>query len=237
MLIGWWLLSILNIFSPVYFAGPIATFSEISIAINEIQLPRHVFITLYRVILSTAAAFFIGTVLGILLGRIKVLYLLFSPIVDFFRSIPAAAFFPLFILIFGIGNMAKIAVAVFACSLIFLVNVCDAVRNLSQVRITVAESFGIGWLTIIRKVILYEMLPQILIAVRVTLSLSLILIIFSEMFIGTKFGMGRIIMDSQEIYNTPRLYLCIIITGCMGFILNRIVLGVEKRILFWRVCD
>ena len=76
-------------------------------------------------------------------------------------------------------------------------------------------------------------LPQTFIGLRTALSLSLIVIVVTEMFIGTNIGLGRRIIDAQYVYNIKEMYAAIFITGLLGYLLNALVLLLERRLIHW----
>src|SRR3989344_5762294 len=87
------------------------------------------FSTLERVVLAFVIALVIGLPLGLVLGRTEKIYRSVEFIIDFFRSTPATALFPLFLLVFGITDKSKIAVAAFASMLIIIFNTAYGVMH------------------------------------------------------------------------------------------------------------
>ena len=73
--------------------------------------------------------------------NIKV-YHTFEFVVDFFRSIPPIALFPLFILLLGIGEPSKLGVPFYGCFLIMIVNSIYGVINTSKLRRIIGEIYG-----------------------------------------------------------------------------------------------
>lgn len=192
-----------------------------------------VFMTLYRTIASTTMACLIAVPLGLLLGHFTSLYRKFEVIIDFFRSVPATAFFPLFILAFGIGNTSIIALSTFVSLWVILVNSIYGVWNCPKVRIKLAKSFGANNLFLFTNTIFFDALPQILIGIRLALSLSLVIVIVSEMLMGTQYGLGRIVYESYATYQSAKLYAGIFLIGLMGYSLNKISRDLEKKIVHW----
>ena len=68
----------------------------------------------------------------------------------------------------------------------------------------------------------------------VAISLSLVLVVVTEMFIGTDAGLGKRIIDAQLVYQTADMYAAIIMTGILGFLLNKIAMFVENRVVHWK---
>src|SRR3989344_2842636 len=98
--------------------------------------------TLQRVILAFIMALVIGLPLGLLLGSKEKIYRSVEFIIDFFRSTPATALFPLFLLVFGITDKSKIAVAAFASMLIIIFNTAYGVMHAKKSRVLAAQIMG-----------------------------------------------------------------------------------------------
>ena len=191
------------------------------------------FSTLERVVLAFVVSLIVGLPLGLWLGRSEKVYRSVEFIIDFFRSTPASALFPLFLLIFGITDKSKIAVAAFASMLIIIFNTAYGVMHAKKSRILAAQIMGATKAQIFRWILFWESLPQTFIGLRSAVSLSLVIIVLTEMFIGTPSGLGRKIIDSQITYEIPTMYAIIILTGIIGYIFNLLFLVAEKRVLHW----
>lgn len=189
--------------------------------------------TLIRVAYSVAVAVIAGVPIGIVLGAKAAIYRSVEFLVDFFRSTPATAMFPLFLLLFGLGDLAKIAVAAFAAWLVIVFNVAYGVMNARQTRILAAHAMGASSLRIFRDVIFFETLPQTFVGLRTAVSLALVVIIVAEMFIGATDGIGHRIIDAQISYSLTDMYGSILIAGAMGYGLNLALLSIERSLVHW----
>jgi ABC-type nitrate/sulfonate/bicarbonate transport system permease component len=189
--------------------------------------------TLKRLLGGFAISVAIGVPLGLAMGYFIKVYYSLEFFVDFLRSIPAAAIFPLFILIFGIGSSSIVAVVTYACLLIIVVNTIYGVRNVKELRIMSAKIMKLGRFDMFKKIILPESLTYIFAGLRIAISYGMVIVIFSEMFIGTDIGLGRRIIDAQTVYKISEMYAAIILTGLIGYGLNRVALMTEKRIIHW----
>lgn len=189
--------------------------------------------TLLRVGYAFVAAAVIGIPVGIVLGSKEGLYRSLEFNIDFFRSTPATAMFPLFMLLFGLGEFTKIAIAAFAAFLVIVFNVAYGVMNARQTRILAARSMGASSLRIFKDVIFFETLPQTFVGLRTAVSLALVVIIVAEMFIGATDGLGHRIIDAQISYQLPDMYGSILAAGGMGYGLNALFLVVEKLLIHW----
>ena len=106
----------LKLVDPVLLPSPFATFRTLWEGMVSGKLGVDFLKTVMRTISSTAIAAVIAIPLGILLGSSERLYRSVEFLIDFFRSTPASAMFPLFLVLFGVGDRTKISVAAFGAA-------------------------------------------------------------------------------------------------------------------------
>ncbi len=233
LIIIWALVAQLKLIDPFFLPSPFITISKLIQLLISGSITGAFFSTLERVVWAFTIALVAGVPLGLLLGRSEKLYRSFEFIIDFFRSTPATALFPLFLLIFGISDKSKIAVAAFTAILIIIFNTAQGVMHAQKSRILAAKIMGASKVQIFRWILFWESLPQTFIGLRNAISLSLVIIVVTEMFIGTTSGLGQRIIDSQITYEIPTMYATILLAGVMGYLLNLILTIIEKRFLYW----
>ncbi len=229
----WALLTGLELVDAIFLPAPWAVAKSLVRGLTSGGLAHDMFITIARSLVSFIIAALIGVPIGLLVGRIKLIADATQPTIDFFRSVPATALFPLFLFFFGLGDTAKIAIAVYACSLIVLVNTAYGALQVKKPRILCAQVMGASRLDIFWKIVIPESSPGIFAGLRIALSLSFVLIVVTEMFIGTTVGLGYQIMNSQMVYRTADMYAGIVLAGIVGYLANRSLLAVENRLLHW----
>jgi NitT/TauT family transport system permease protein len=79
-----------------------------------------------------------------------------------------------------------------------------------------------------------EAAPQLFLGMRTGISLALILVVVSEMLIGSNRGLGKVIADMRYTDDTPRLYAALFVAGVIGFLYNALVAFAERHLLHWR---
>ncbi|WP_063391020.1 metal-dependent hydrolase [Ralstonia mannitolilytica] len=123
LLFGIWELVItLKLIRPVLLPPPAETLSHLWEVVATGDIAEDFFATVYRTLVSFGIAVAIGVPLGVVLGSSVNAYRSVEFLVDFFRSTPSSALIPLFMLIFGISDHNKIAIAAFAAVLLVLFN-------------------------------------------------------------------------------------------------------------------
>lgn len=229
----WWIAVAAGVANALFLPSPFEVFKTLVVLLAKNQLTMDIFVTLARTVVGFSISALIGVVFGLLLGIDQRVYSYFEFAIDFMRSIPATALFPLFILFFGVGDIAKVTVVVFSCSLIILINTAYGVMNSRKTRLLMIQMYGATRYQRFTKVILPEALPQIFVGLRTAVSIALILVVVTEMFIGTTVGLGYRIYNAQLIYRTPEMYAAILLTGMIGYGLNQCFNLAEKRLVHW----
>jgi ABC-type nitrate/sulfonate/bicarbonate transport system permease component len=231
MLALWYLAVKTRVIDPVLLPLPTDTARAAWKGFNG-KLGTDFLITLQRTALAIALASAIGIPIGLILGASEKLYRSLEFVVDFFRSTPATAIFPLFLLLFGVDDKTKVYVATFAASLAIIFNVAYGVMNARKTRLLAAWLMGARRHQILL-VILLESFPQTFIGLRTGVSLALIVVIVAEMFIGSKDGLGNSIFEAQQLFEMPAMYAAIFASGALGYGLNLLFRLIEKRVVHW----
>ena len=233
LLIVWSLTVWARVVDPVLLPSPISTFRAMWIGMTSGKLGLDFLKTVERTIYSTAIASVIAIPLGLLLGSSEKVYRSVEFLIDFFRSTPASAMFPLFLVLFGVGDRTKISVAAFGAALVILFNVAYGVMNARKTRILAARVMGASRLRVLWDVMLLESLPQTFVGLRNGVSLALVIVVVAEMFIGSTDGLGQRVFEAQQLFDMPDMYAAIFAAGALGYGLNLFFLTIERRFVHW----
>ena len=233
LLLIWTLTAWTRLVDPVLLPSPAATFRAMWTGMTSGKLGVDFVKTVERTIAATAIAAVIAIPFGILLGSSEKLYRSVEFVIDFFRSTPASAMFPLFLVLFGVGDLTKISVAAFGAALVILFNVAYGVMNARKTRILAAKVMGASALRVLTDVTLLESLPQTFVGLRNGVSLALVIIVVAEMFIGSTDGLGQRVFEAQQLFAMPDMYAAIFAAGALGYGLNLMFLVIERRFVHW----
>ena len=233
-LIALWYLGVaVEIVDPVLLPSPAAAAAAVWTGMAGGDLLADFLRTVERTTYSIIIASVIALPLGVFFGSSVKLYRSVEFIIDFFRSTPASAMFPLFLVIFGVGDETKILVASFGASLVILFNVAYGVMNARKTRLLAAKVMGASKFRILIDVMLLESLPQTFVGLRNGVSLALIIVIVAEMFIGSEDGLGYRVINAQMLFEMPDMYAAIFVAGALGYGFNLLFLTIEKRYVHW----
>ncbi len=229
----WWLAVLLRVADPVLLPSPAEAFSDTWRALSRGPLLHDFWRTTLRTAQAFAIAAVIGVPLGVALGAREKLWRGVEFVVDFFRSTPASALFPLFLILFGTGEGTKVAVAAFGAGLVILFNAAYGVINARRTRVLAARVMGAGQGRILRDVLVWEALPQIIVGCRAGVSLALVVVVVAEMFIGSVDGLGYRVINAQMLFESGLMYGTIFLAGALGYALNLLFLVLETRFVHW----
>lgn len=229
----WWLIAISGWVNPVLLPTPWATLGTLATAMTTGDMFTDFFASVVRTFSAFGLAAVVGVPLGVLLGSSEKLYRSVEFLIDFFRSTPASALIPMFILFFGVSDLSKVIIAAFSALLLIVFNSAYGVLNARQSRILAAKVMGANRWQVFKDVLVMESLPQTFIGLRSGISIALVIVIVAEMFIGTEQGLGKRIIDAQQVLNVQDMYASILITGLLGYALNVLFLLGEKRVIHW----
>ncbi|MBX9776160.1 MAG: ABC transporter permease [Xanthobacteraceae bacterium] len=229
----WYLAFWSRIVDPVLLPSPGDTFRAMYKGMAGGRLSFDFVKTVERTVISTLIAAGSAIPLGIFLGASQRLYRSVEFVIDFFRSTPASAMFPLFLVLFGVGNETKIAVAAFGAALVILFNVAYGVMNARKTRILAARVMGASRVQVLTGVVLLESMPQTFVGLRNGVSLALVIVVVAEMFIGSTDGLGHRVFEAQQLFNMPDMYAAIFAAGALGYGLNLLFLVAERYFVHW----
>lgn len=233
LVVLWELAFEMRLVDPVLLPSPAQSFQAFWHGLQEGSLWADLRRTVARTGISFAIALVIAVPLGILLGSSDKVYRALEFPIDFFRSTPASAMFPLFLILFGSGESTKIAVAAFGAALSILFATAYGVMNARKQRQLAARVMGASRLQVLSDVTIWESLPQTFVGMRSGVSLALVIVIVAEMFIGSTDGLGQRILKSQMVFDMPDMYASIFAAGALGYLLNLLFIVAERRFVHW----
>lgn len=233
LFIVWDLVVRLGFIKPILLPTPADTVAALITGLAGGPLLTDFAMTVWRTLQAFVIAAAVGMPLGVLLGSNEKAYRSVEFLVDFFRSTPSSALIPLFLLIFGVSDVNKVAIAAFGALLIVVFNSAYGVINARKQRVMAARVMGASRWQIFRDVLVWESLQPSFVGLRSAVSMALVIVIVAEMFIGSDTGLGHRIIDAQQVLNVKSMYAAILAAGALGYALNILFLVAERRIVHW----
>lgn len=182
-------------------------------------------------------SFIIGAVLALALGVAagmsrKVEYF-FGPTFDTIRHIPGIAWLPLIILWLGVGAPAKTLVIAKSVFFPVFLNTLQGIRNVDRNYIELGQVLRLTRWQMLRRVLIPAALPNVMVSLRYSAGLAWALVVVAEGIAG-QVGIGFLIFRAQSLLLTDQLLVCMATIGVVGFVIDRLMLGLQKRALVWK---
>jgi len=233
LFIAWDLVVRLGFIKPILLPTPADTVAALITGVAGGPLLTDFAMTVWRTLQAFFIAAVVGVPLGVLLGSNEKAYRSVEFLIDFFRSTPSSALIPLFLLIFGVSDVNKVAIAAFGALLIVVFNSAYGVINARKQRVMAARVMGASRWQVFKDVLIWESLQPSFVGLRSAVSMALVIVIVAEMFIGSDTGLGHRIIDAQQVLNVKSMYAAILAAGALGYALNILFLVAERRIVHW----
>ena len=209
----------------LWFSGPATHFFLSGDAVGNL-LP-----SLARMGLGLGAAVVLGVGLGLALGRSPRFFAYVDPVLQFARVIPPPTLVPVFVVLLHLGPTMQVTSIVFGAVWPILLNTAEGARSVDPALLDTARVFRLSAVDRLALVIVPSTLPKLFAGLRLALSLSLILMVFSELLPGTANGIGFELTDAQSRSDLPTMWAAIVLLGILGYLLNTLLLVLERKAL------
>ena len=232
LLILWEVAAVYEIFPPMSFPRISLILATWARLIVSGELLKELLPSLWRMFAGYFIAVLIGVVLGTAMGYVRFFYNLLEPITEVLRPIPSPAYLPIVILFLGIDAEMKIFMIAFASLFPVLLNTYSGVRSVDPILLQTARTFGVSGPKLLTQIVLPAASPYIFTGMRVSLAVALIVMVISEM-VAASDGIGYFILSAQRGFEVPEMFAGVLTLAVLGYLLNRIFLLIENRVLAW----
>lgn len=219
---------------PRYFLPPL---SEIGVEFwrkvaTERSLYGDIAISSWRILVGFLLSVLFGVFSGVAAGLSKRAERFLVPSVTAIAPVPKVAFLPLFVIWFGIGEVAKILV-VFANNFYQLfINTFSGIRGVDERYLWAAGSMGLSRYEIIRFVILPGSLPYIVSGARITAPVAVVIIVLAEM-IAARNGIGFYTYQMARDYRLVEMFVGLGVLGLLSLCFDSAVSYIGRRMIRW----
>jgi ABC-type nitrate/sulfonate/bicarbonate transport system permease component len=219
--------------NPVFGSYP----SAIAMAFWEISRTGKLWAALYESLQPFVVGYFlaiaIGVPLGLIVGRFRTLDAALGIYITAGYAMPLVALVPLLILWLGLGFKVKVAV-IFLMSLFpICINTWVGVTAVPKSLIEVGKSFVASNTVILLRIVLPATLPYIMAGIRLAVGRAVVAMVVAEFF-TTISGLGAIIINSANNFDTATMFVPIVLLMLMAIGLNSLILLFERRVAPWQ---
>lgn len=194
------------------------------------QMWPAIFKTLGNVALACVAAVAVGILLGTLIHRWRALRETLDPLFAAYYAIPVYAFYPLFIVIFGLGDFPQVLIGFMLGLVAVIVNTLNGLDRVPRVLIKTAQLHRLGPVTTAWQVSLPYAAPYIFTGIKLAVAYSFIGVIGAEL-IMSRTGLGYEIGFAYNNFDNAVMYPLIVLVLAIAASINTIFFLWEKRLL------
>ena len=214
------------------------------------QPPHRMFIDLYdmlvsgslnaaigKTLLNSFFSFLLATVLGVasaaVIHRFRAAHEALEPFFATYYAVPIFAFYPLLIILFGLGDMPEIFIGTMLGVVGVIVNTLNGLDRVPPVLIKTARINRLGPLETTWRITLPYAGPYILSGIRLAVAYALIGVVGAE-FIMSSSGMGYEISFAYNNFDNKTMYPLILLILVASGVLNAILERWEKSLMVRR---
>src|SRR5262245_23670628 len=218
------------IFNPFLIPPPLEVIRTAIPMLLSGEIITDVSISMVRVLVGFTTGSLAAIVLGVLLGRIRLLHDLIDPIIELLRYLSPTAMIPIAVIWFGIGEMSKYFLIFWGTFFIVLINTIAGVWRTPMARQRAAECLGANQLQIFLLVVIPSAAPYIVTGMRVAMASSFMSIIPAEILAADS-GIGYLLQKSSMLLQTNRIFVALLTICILGFVVDRIFRLFVDRVL------
>ena len=216
-----------------FLPGPAAVVAALARFTAEGKLWPHLGSSLSRILWALLTSTVPAAALGLAAGRSSRLNSFLSPVIYLLHPLPKAAFLPVIMLFFGLGEVSKIFLVGFIIFSQILVNMRDAAKQVAGEYLDSVRSLGAGKAGLLRHVIIPAVLPAFFTGLRISLGTAIAVLFLAETF-AAQSGLGYLIMDAWTRIVYPEMYAAIMALSLLGLLLFIVIDLMERFVCPWR---
>jgi ABC-type nitrate/sulfonate/bicarbonate transport system permease component len=193
-------------------------------------------VSLYRALGGFALAAVVGIFVGMLMGRSKLVAGLLDPLFSGTYAVPKLALFPIFIFVFGIGSLSKVALVFLECLYPIVIMSYHGARSVDRVLLWSAQNMGASRGETLRRVVIPATAPFIFAGFRVAVPVAMIVVVITEM-VSSADGLGYLVIYSLSSLRTDRMLAVVVAIALLGYLLDKAVVLARDRLIYWEKLD
>ena len=234
---GWQLFTSLKIVDPFFFGQPSGivrtAWQWVQHGTNQGSIWLQIYTTMEEAIFGFLIGVAAGIVVGVLLGQFRFLSEVLSPYIKAVNALPRIVLGALFVIVLGLGISSKIVLAAFLVFFVVFFNAYQGVREVDGNLVNNARVLGASRMQVIRNVVLPSAMTWIIASLHVAFGFAVIGAVVGEV-LGAQHGLGVLITDSQNNFNTDGIFAGMIIIGLIALVAEWLISLLERRLLAWR---
>ena len=218
--------------SKLLFPSLTSVLNEVLAFLMSSAMLMEAWVTLSRALGGFALAALTGIVLGVIMGRSRTVAELLDPLFSGTYAVPKLALFPIFIFVFGIGSLSKVALIFLECLYPIVIMTYHGAASVNRVWLWSAQNMGASRAAILRRVVIPATAPFIFAGFRVAVPVAMIVVVITEM-VSSADGLGYQVIYAMSSLRTDRMLAVVMIIAALGWALDRALVMLRDRLVYW----
>src|SRR5277367_4450196 len=219
--------------NPIFGSYPSAIFTAFLDLVRNGKLGTALLQSVQPFLLGYTLAIVIGVPLGLVIGRFWIAEAALGMLVTGGYAMPLVALVPLLVLWFGLGFAVKAAVIFLMAVFPICINTWLGVKSVPKTLIDVGKSLVASDAVILRRIVLPATLPYIMAGTRLAVGRAVVGMVIAEFF-TTISGLGAIIINSANNFDTATMFVPIIVLMVLATGLNSLIGVIERWVAPWQ---
>jgi len=211
----WQLAYTAGLYSTTLLPSPVAVLRAASEMYASGELMRDIAASLQRAAVGFLTGSFMGVLIGVCTGRMRLVDATLGQLVRLFRSIPSIALVPVAIVWFGLGETSKYVLVFWGVFFPVWINTHLGIIQVDRAYIWAAQSLGAGRAALIGEVVLPCAVPFIVAGMRTATAIAFVVLVAAEMA-GAFGGVGYRIYASHLVFRVDKMMADIFVLGLLG---------------------
>jgi NitT/TauT family transport system permease protein len=236
VLVAWETAARSGLWSPLLFPTLGKIGAELASFLSKPESLSEAWVSLQRALGGFALAAVVGILLGIVMGRSRFVAALLDPLFSGTYAVPKLALFPIFIFVFGIGSLSKIALVFLECLYPIVIMTYAGARDVHEKLLWSARNMGASRAAILRRVVIPATTPFIFAGFRVAVPVAMIVVVITEM-VSSADGLGYQVIYALSSLKTDRMLAIVVVIAVLGYALDKAVVLARDRLIYWEKLD
>ena len=236
VLVAWEIAARSGRWSKLLFPSLSSVLNELAAFFTSSAMLMEAWVTVQRALGGFALAAVVGVLLGVVMGRSKFAAELLDPLFSGTYAVPKLALFPIFIFVFGIGSLSKVALVFLECLYPIVIMTYAGAREVSKALLWSAQNMGASRAAILRRVVIPATAPFIFAGFRVAVPVAMIVVVITEM-VASADGLGYQVIYALSSLRTDRMLAVVIVIAALGYALDKAVVLARDRLIYWEKLD
>jgi ABC-type nitrate/sulfonate/bicarbonate transport system permease component len=236
VLLAWEAAARSGLWSKLLFPSLVSIAYEFAMFLAAPERLHEAWVSLYRALGGFALAAVVGIFLGVLMGRSKLVAGLLDPFFSGTYAVPKLALFPIFIFVFGIGSLSKVALVFLECLYPIVIMSYHGARSVNRVLLWSAQNMGASRGATLRRVVIPASAPFIFAGFRVAVPVAMIVVVITEM-VSSADGLGYLVIYSLSSLRTDRMLAVVVVIAILGYLLDKALVVARDRLIYWEKLD